>query len=372
MAPAHSDVIRLGEGERRGLDVAAVKRDLAALWKEEGEARGGESTVLRVCHSTLIMPLAPGEEEHGLLDDVVRLHPSRVIVVHAEPGLGTGGAEAWVSAACSRGPGGRSLVCCETVHLACGPGADRNVASAVRSLSVGGVPAVVVAEAVSPLEIPWVQALEEHLDLVIGNGGCLGVEQGLALWRRCRDRAGAVPGYRDALWSGLVDWRRALALPFDRRGAAAELSGIRRLSVEASEGPGALLEAWLLIGWLAGRLGWRLREASAPDRALVFAGPEAPVEVALARAGKGGDSAPVCGVEMEFAAGRPSLRWRRLSPERAILVERNGERLARLNQAKTGRASAVVDEIHRPEADPMAMEAMEAALEFAAGNPAGR
>ncbi len=359
----HGGVVHLGERAPRGLEVEGLKHDLAALWKEEGAARAGEGAVTRVCHSTLVVPLGNGDEEHDLIDDIIRLFPSRIIAVHADAGRPRGDAEAWVSASCSRGSDGGSLVCCETIHVAAGPGTGRLVVSAIRSLSVGGVPVVVLSEPVSPLEVDWIEALDGHLDLVLGDGVYLEPDAGVGLWRRCLEDGGAPPDYRDLLWTRLADWRRALALPFDPPGEAAALASVTAVEMEVARGPGWLLKGWLLAGWLASRLDWKwFGGEDAPDR-LRFRGPAGPVEFRTVARNAGDDPAAALSVTMEFA-GRPAIRWRRLAEERAIVVESGGERLSRLNQSKMSRASAVVREIHRHAPDPVAAEAMASAVRF--------
>ncbi len=364
VTPTHDDIIHLGEKASRGLDAEAVKRDLATLWMEEGAARDDDGPVTRVCHATLVLPLRPDDEAHELTDDLVRLHPSRVIVVHHDPGLGRGEAEAWVSAACSRGSSGRSLICCETVNIEAGPGTDRLVASAVRSLSVGGVPVEVVAERVSPLALGWLGVLGGHVDVVLGDGTHLDEASGIALWKRCGESGDDPPSYRDVLWSRLVDWRRALALPFDRSGEARSLERLERVTVEVGEGPGARLKAWLLFGWLAARLGWRWAEEAGTRSRGRFEGPSGGIEAVVTRGDPQIDPAATLGVGMTFRGGDPPLSWRRLSEERAIVVERGGSRVARLNQSKTSRASAVVHELHEAILDPSARDAMGVALGF--------
>jgi glucose-6-phosphate dehydrogenase assembly protein OpcA len=364
VATPRDDIIHLGEKAGRGLDAEAVKRDLAALWKEEGAARQGVGPVNRVCNATVVLPLRPEDDAHELTDDLVRLHPSRVIVIHYDPGRPRGDAEAWVSAACTRGARGRSLICCETVNIEAGPGTEGMVASAVRSLSVGGVPVEVVAERISPLALGWLEALGDHVDVVLGDGTHLDEASGFALWRRCVGTGAEPPSYRDVLWSRLVDWRCALALPFDRAGGQESLHRLARVTVEVGEGPGSRLKAWLLFGWLGTRLGWRWApEAGTRERAR-FEGPSGVIEALAVRDESRTESAVTLSVSMEFRGRDEALSWRRLARERAIVVERGGARVARLNQSKTSRSAAVVQEVQEPVLDPVAREAMGFALGF--------
>ena len=61
----------------------------------------------------------------------------------------------------------------------------------------------------------------------------------------------------DLAWARLEPWRAALAGLFDHPDAAAALGADRRRRDHARRrGPSS--PAWLLAGWMAGRLGWTL------------------------------------------------------------------------------------------------------------------
>jgi glucose-6-phosphate dehydrogenase assembly protein OpcA len=338
-----------------------VERDLAALWESEaavGEGEAGRS-VARACRATLVAPVAGDDQMQELVDDVARLHPSRVILVETDPSSTR--AHAWVSATCSRYASGASLVCCETVHLEAPPDADRAIAAGVRALAVGGVPLVALSEHVSPLGVGWVRELASDLDLVLGNASHLGIADGLALWDRCLAPDVAKPPFRDLLWTELGDWRRAVASRFDGV-RARRLESIRSVTVTVAEGPGGRLKAWLFLGWLASRLGWRI--------------PGGPIAVRVVGMSAPAEGSTLLAVTMDFAeppvAGARSacapvsVCWRRLPTEGAILVEEGGAPVARLNQTKTSRASAVVEEIRRREMPRAAGESMETARRWGA------
>lgn len=342
------DVVQLGRSASIGFDAAAVERDLGALWKSEGKTGSGEAarTVARACRATLVAPTADGDAMQTLVDDVARLHPSRIILVETDPARAQ--AQAWASATCLRYASGASLVCCETVHLEAPAGADRLVAAGVRALAVGGVPLVALSECVSPLELGWVRDLAPDLDLVLGNASHLGIAEGLALWDRCLATNPDQPPCRDLLWTELGDWRRAVASRFDGV-RARNLEAIRSVTVTVTvaEGPGGRLKAWLFLGWLASRLGWRV--------------PGGSPEVSVATVPAPAEGSTLLTVTMDFAEPPVSVCWRRLPAEGAILVEEGGAPVARLNQTKTSRARAVVEEIRRREMPRAAREAMDVA-----------
>ena len=211
---AKSGLAGLGEREPHDLDVPQLRKDMISLWREEGAA-SRKGAVTRACLSTLIVPATPEDDVESLLSEVIPRYPSRVILVRSAPQRPAGTVEAWVSGSCFRKPGGGSLVCCETVHMLAGPDTDHRVASAIRSLRVGGVPMFVISPHVSPLEIDWIYRLGSQVDAVGADSSKLSTGRALGFWGRCvSTEEGAAFG--DVLWVGLGDWRRAIALWFDR------------------------------------------------------------------------------------------------------------------------------------------------------------
>ena len=211
-----------------------------------------------------------------------------------------------------------------------------------------------LSECVSPLDLGWVRDLSADLDLVLGNASHLGIAEGLALWDRCLASDPADPPCRDLLWTELGDWRRAVASRFDGV-RARNLESIRAVTVTVAEGPGGRLKAWLFLGWLASRSGVaRARRITAKSGVVDGAGPGRGLHTPRGHDGLRG------------ASPRVSVCWRRLPAEGAILVEEAGAPAARLNQTKTSRASAVVEEIRRREMPRAAREAMDMARRWSA------
>ncbi len=173
----HIDIVPLGQKELRGLDVDVLKSDLAALWREAGSG-SEKSAVSRACHATLVIPARLEESVDDRVLEIIQVHPSRVIVVRDDPSRDPGDVEAWVSASCTRRPGSGSLVCSESVHIVAGPDTGRQVASAIRSLAIGGLPVIILSESLSPLEVPWVSRLTGVSDLVIGDSERMSVAGG--------------------------------------------------------------------------------------------------------------------------------------------------------------------------------------------------
>jgi glucose-6-phosphate dehydrogenase assembly protein OpcA len=356
-------LVSLGRTSPAPLDLPALRRDLAALWREEGKAGAG---VTRACQATLAVPAGPEDDLEPFLEEVVRVHPSRAILVREDPSRGAGEVAAWVSAWCRRRPDGKAMVCSEVLHVDAGPSSESRVASAVRSLAVGGLPLVVLGEVRSPLEVPWIVTLGSSADAVIGNSNRLSVPEGIALWRRSLD-ADTRPPTTDAAWIGLVDWRCALALHADPPRVRDRLAALDRVTIAVAPRSGGTLKAWLLTGWLASRLGWTYAE-SLPAGGSRWTRPGGAVDVVLREESENTDGALLMGVTLEGGGGSP-LVWRRRPHERAIVIEEGGEHGARhwLSEAKTRPADVVDERLRRRSPDPVEREALAAAVRIGEG-----
>jgi glucose-6-phosphate dehydrogenase assembly protein OpcA len=235
------------------------------------------------------------------------------------------------------------------------------VASAIRSLTVGGLPVVVLAETVSPLALDWVSALGSTPDLILGDSAGLEGAAAEAWWTRCGKRGTRC---RDLQWARLLDWRRAVALWFDRPGAAASLSALARVRVEVPADTGSRQKARLFLGWLGSRLGWERDSLRDGENGPCIHAPGGSVDLEVREVASRGDPASILALELAFRSSWPPVTWRRLAAERAILIEdAKGARL-RLNQTRTGRAEAVVAMIHEHVPDPVAPPALDYARAF--------
>ena len=63
----------------------------------------------------------------------------------------------------------------------------------------------------------------------------------------------------DLNWRRLKPWRRILGQSLDPRTAPGAIGSIREVLIE--HGPHGVMQGWLLAGWLASQLGWRLQQS---------------------------------------------------------------------------------------------------------------
>jgi len=222
------------------LDVERLERDLASMWKSASDRAAG-TAVSRACSSTLVAlfpPAAPpGEEE--LVAALSRRHPCRVLRVErseaANPPLG-----ASAGAVCHLRADGQGLICTEEIRIAVSPGAEDRIPSAVRSLSLGGLPVVLLALDSAVLASPEFEA-------TAADAHCIIVESADAA-----DLARRRPvGSRDLAWSRGAALRRAVAAAADDRAAAQVMQGCERLEIRYGGDSAVPAAALLLAGWIA-------------------------------------------------------------------------------------------------------------------------
>ncbi len=124
------------------VDLTAIERELSQLWKLPGTARRSAEAVTRACMSNLLIYCTSEEQASGLpdeLDVIVRVHPSRVLLLIGDTESATTGIAAYVSAHCHLA-GDRHQVCSEQVTVSASGDAVPRLPSTARSLLIGDLP----------------------------------------------------------------------------------------------------------------------------------------------------------------------------------------------------------------------------------------
>ncbi|HET7497563.1 MAG TPA: glucose-6-phosphate dehydrogenase assembly protein OpcA [Candidatus Eisenbacteria bacterium] len=269
-APADTTApfLLLGDQGERPFDAVALERELESMWKSPP----GANAFYRAALANLIVPLdtEPFERLADVIADVARRHPARLFRIgparHApgEPKRLT----ARATALCHLREGGGAFVCSEQVLLEYTEETAPLVPSAVRSLLIGDLPVVLLLLTPGPRP-PWAEALAGLADIVVADS-CVEEEPAAmaAVWERT-GRKGAP--MHDLAWARLEPWRASLASLFDTPEAAPALRSLHDVTV-VHGGAAPPSSAWLLAGWLASRLGWKV--ASRDGARFRFRAPE--------------------------------------------------------------------------------------------------
>lgn len=246
------EVERFTGGHAVGVDVAAIERDLASLWRQASGA-GNEYAVTRACSWNLLVHATTDAElarAKALADALVVAVPSRTLILNQRASGQGPEVEAFVTANCRMMPGGGKLLCTEEITIeARGRGSD-HLPSLTRALLVPDIPTAVLWAGVPPSS-PLVDELLAAADRLIvdtsrlGSAGLARVEQlGAKVTHRVADLAWLRTGPR----------RLAIAGAFDRPVDPTLLYRLKRVSVECA--PDAVGSAKLMLGWLGARLAW--------------------------------------------------------------------------------------------------------------------
>jgi len=262
-----------------GVDVAAIERELTALWKSlgEGEEHGG---VIRSCVLNLLVYVpssAASGEIDEILTEVTAAHPSRAILVTADRRAEQPSMGAWVTSRCTLPTATSKQVCCEQITVAASGDQVNELPSAVAPLLLSDLPVYLWWRAVPPLADKVFNRLADLSDRLIIDSAAFADPHGdlvsLALLLRDRSRGAAIS---DLNWARLTPWRALLAAFYDVADYRPFLDRLERVVIEyvpASDQAEAISpRALLLAGWLASRLKWQLQPAATErrDEAAVF------------------------------------------------------------------------------------------------------
>jgi glucose-6-phosphate dehydrogenase assembly protein OpcA len=262
-----------------------VEAELADVWRAIGRreqvARAVMSNlvVFRDCES--IADLWTGASAMDLpIDDVVALHPSRVIIVSRAwtPGASSTDIAAAVGVAIYGPPQTRYGVDRIAIRSSC---ADASLPSIVRRLIRGDIPTSIwwADDLVSGLPEPLVTLGRQ---LVFDSRRWTSVKRCAAALTTALDNARL--DLVDLNWSRLAPVRRA----FVHAGDELRADELGHSNVRITYRPGEEALAWLLAGWLSTRIGW---PAGAAPQIEVFPHPDD--ELIVIEVGRGGEPTTV-------------------------------------------------------------------------------
>lgn len=255
------------------VNTAEIEKELMALWSQKSDPqKEQESPLLRACVLNLTV-FAPGERSEdvvtAIMADISIQHPSRIIVMLANQAAKENALSAWVTALCHLSGGGRQQVCCEEIMLRALGTEVSQLPSLVRSLQLPGLPAVLWWRGNLELDHPLLNELLETSDrIIVDSSTFANPEAGFAQLNQLVQREREWTAISDFDWARLTPWRFAIAGFFDVPEYRTYLDKIERVEIECERTtdleslPG---QAFLIAGWLASRLKWRLK--SKPTKA---------------------------------------------------------------------------------------------------------
>lgn len=241
----------------RRVDLESIERELATLW-DAGEGQ----PITRACISNLLVYCASQAEAERIPEEIatiVERYPSRVLLLVGEAGASGRPVETFVSAVCHLADAGRK-VCSEHVTVSADRKALNRLPSIARSLLIGDLPTALWWAATEPGPLAgdlfFELAAMAHDQIVYDSRGWPDPVRGvLAVADWAEQDQTARKKISDLAWRVLKPWRRLIGQSLDPELAPGALENLREITIE--HGPHALPQAWLLIGWLAIKLGWK-------------------------------------------------------------------------------------------------------------------
>lgn len=244
----------------RPVDVGAVERELTRLWSRPKPGPLSEEPVTRACMSNLIVYCANDADASFAQEeiaDIVQRHPARVLLLVGSAGEQPSDLEAYVSAVCFTAGAGRQI-CSENVTISAHESARRRLPATARSLLIGDLPTALWWTPANPPPsggelFGELAAMARHV--IYDSEGWADPVRGVVSLAGWVAGAGSSAIVSDLAWRRLSPWRRLIGQALDPALEPGALDAIDEVEIE--HGPHALPKAWLLIGWLAARLGWR-------------------------------------------------------------------------------------------------------------------
>jgi glucose-6-phosphate dehydrogenase assembly protein OpcA len=262
----HSEAVA---GEARGVDVARLERELAAMWRESAAGTGtAEGGVTRVCVANLIVYAPRREGRAGIdsvLDEVTEQTPTRAVVLLADTDAAETTLDAYVSTRCQAAPRGGKQVCGEQVTVEASGRALETLATAAEPLLVPDIPTFLWWKDIPHYEDKLFARIVELSDrLVIDSAAFDHPREDLLRVARLIAEHPRI-ALSDLNWGRLTAWRNLLAGFWDVADYREHLERLDAVEIEfahPSAAPGQTsAQALLLAGWLASRLGWELISA---------------------------------------------------------------------------------------------------------------
>lgn len=252
------------EQTQPAINVAAIEKELTALWKEASEDEKGG--VVRSSILNLLI-YVPNPAEASKVDDIMLeitgSHPCRAILIIADREAQESRLTAQVTSRCTLPTPNSKQVCCEQVTITASDDHLDEVPSATVPLLISDLPVYLWWRAVPQVEDKHLFGrLAEISDRMIIDSSQFNDPRGdlasMAAALRNTERWAALS---DLNWARMTAWRALIASFYDvadYRPLLDQLSSvIIRYAPPSADASAIATRALLLGGWLASRLGWQ-------------------------------------------------------------------------------------------------------------------
>jgi len=234
------------------VEIGRIDKELGKLWESSDDTKTRASLINLVVYTENEAALA---SDNNVLASVAGRHACRAILILGKPQAPVSEAKAWISAHCHLLGKGTRQICSEQITFR------------LEGDAANALPNIVFSHLDSdlPLCLWWKADFPEPLDeklwawvdrLIFDSGSWHNPRHQFSIIRHISSSGKSSAVLCDLNWTRLHAWRFALASQFDNASAYPHLSSVESLRLRCA--PGSRLAALLLLGWLAGRLKWRV------------------------------------------------------------------------------------------------------------------
>nr|MBF6592639.1 glucose-6-phosphate dehydrogenase assembly protein OpcA [Ktedonobacterales bacterium] len=250
--------------------VEAIETELDAQWRVANASAlasnshpGSRNSVL-----TLVVYTYSHAQAARIFSTVEMLtgaHPSRAIILAAEPGAGETPIEAFIATyQHEMAEMGAMSSYGEEILMVARDGAARHLPGAVLPLIVSGLPSYLWWTDEPPWKTEQFEALVDGCDrLVVDSSEMPHPERSLVALDDLMHRKKTSCAISDFNWTRQAPWRELIAQFFDAPSQRPFLYGIDHITIEFAAGAEDMAantaSAYLLAGWLGSRLNWRIQ-----------------------------------------------------------------------------------------------------------------
>ncbi|MBM3464614.1 MAG: hypothetical protein FJX76_21160 [Armatimonadetes bacterium] len=249
--------------EPLAVDPEKVLQTLTKAWQQRATVGGGDAIVRAATLNLLIFSQDPNVSQliDDVLSEIVEKHPLRAITVIAQPKAPESAMRAWTQVHTTALNGGVRQLCCEQVTIDARGDAVDGLEGAVLPLIDPELPVYLWWRGDPPFEGSFFERLVGSSDYMIFDSADFREPDEDLAWvgHLVKDQPFDI-AYSDVNWARLTPWQALTAQFFDGlefRPCLDAISDVRIEYVDDNFGSRVSAQAWLLLGWLASRLGWR-------------------------------------------------------------------------------------------------------------------
>ncbi len=248
-----------------GLD--AVEHELDNAWRDMNArlsssagpaiARNSVHTLVAYAHSR-----TEADQLLRIIHTLTSQHPSRAVIVSAEPRLRGDQMQGYIGTYI--GEDGATYG--EDILIEAQDSAVRHLPGVILPLIISGLPSFLWWTGEPPWGSELFEALVDGCDrLIVDTSEMPNTVRSIPALDDLQRRKATRTVISDTSWTAQGPWRDVVAQFFDAPDTRPYLEGIERVTIEYAAGdedaPANSAQAYLMAGWLASRLGWRIQQA---------------------------------------------------------------------------------------------------------------